>query len=77
MASSWTEAKEWAVREKLPHVYHDHDTKSYGACRQGEEQGDFKQGVFIGHRCICMPANLSSDELETKEKKFLAENPEW
>jgi len=77
MAGSWKEARECALREGFPQVYHDHDTKAYGACRQGEQQGDFKQGVFIGHRCICMPAHLSCDELEAKETAFLSENPDW
>jgi hypothetical protein len=77
MAGSWKEAKECAVREGLPQVYHDCDDKVYGACRQGELQGRFKDGIFIEHRCICMPAHLSCEELESKEKKFLEENPGW
>jgi hypothetical protein len=77
MAGSWQEARECAVREGLPQVYHDCDDKVYGACQQGEQQGIFKGGVFIEHRCICMPAHLSCEELEVKEKKFLSENPGW
>ena len=77
MAGSWKEAKECAVREGLPQVYHDCDDKVYGACKQGELQGTFKSGVFFEHRCICMLAHLSAEELEAKEKKFLEENPGW
>jgi hypothetical protein len=32
---------------------------------------------YFEHRCICMPALMSVEELEAKEKKFLRENPEW
>lgn len=77
MAGSWKEARECAVRDGLPQVYHDCDDKVYGACRQGAPQGIFKGGIFIEHRCICMPAHLSAEELEIKEKKFLEENPGW
>jgi hypothetical protein len=77
MVISWKEAKECAVRDSLPQVYHDLDDKVYGACRQGEQQGCFKSGVFVEHRCICMPAHLSAEELEEKEKRFLSENPDW
>jgi hypothetical protein len=77
MAVSWKEAKECAEREGLPQVFHDCDDKLYGACRQGEQQGSFNRGVFIEHRCICMPAHLSEEELTEKEKKFLSENPGW
>jgi hypothetical protein len=77
MAISWKEAKECALREGLPHVYHDCDARIFGACREGEKQGSFKDGVFLEHRCICMPAHLSHEELEAKEKKFLSENPDW
>jgi hypothetical protein len=77
MAGSWKEAKECAERDRLPQVFHDCDNETYGACRQGEQQGCFKGGIFIEHRCICMPANLSEEELTEKEKKFLSENPDW
>lgn len=77
MTESWKEAKECAAREGLPIVYHDCDANRFGACRQGERQGSFKGGVFVEHRCICMPAHLSDEELKEKEKKFLAENPGW
>ena len=77
MAASWREAKECAVREGLPQVYHDCDDNVYGACREGEPQGSFRGGAFMEHRCICMPSHLSADELEEKEKKFLSENPDW
>ncbi len=77
MAGSWKEARECAVREGLPQVYHDCDAMTYGACRQGEVQGVFRNGVFMEHRCICMPAHLTPEELEAKEKKFLRENPDW
>jgi len=77
MAASWKEAKGCAVREGLPRVYHDCDDEVYGACREGESQGSFKGGVFIEHRCICMPSHLSAEELEDKEKKFRSENPDW
>jgi hypothetical protein len=49
----------------------------YGACRDGERQGSFKEGIFPGHQCICMPAHLSPEELKAKEKKFLQDNPDW
>ena len=77
MAGSWKEARECAVREGLPQVYHDCDDQIFGACGQGEQQGTFKGGIFIEHRCICMPANLSAEELDAKERKFLEENPGW
>jgi hypothetical protein len=77
MAGSWREAKECAVREGFPQVYHDCDENVYGACRTGERQGLFKAGVYIEHRCLCMPAHLSSEELEEKERKFRQENPDW
>lgn len=77
MALSWREARECALREGLPQVYHDCDARMYGACREGEKQGSFKEGIFLEHRCICMPAHLSHEELEVKEKKFLSENPDW
>jgi hypothetical protein len=77
MAKSWREAKECALREGLPQVYHDYDGGVYGACGQGEMQGTFNGGVFIEHRCICMPAHLSTEELDAKEKKFREENPDW
>ncbi|MFA4877354.1 MAG: hypothetical protein WC586_08060 [Methanoregula sp.] len=77
MAGSWKEAKAQAGREKLPQVYHDCDTDRFGACGQGEQQGTFQGGVFVEHRCICMPAHLSADELEAKERKFRQENPDW
>jgi hypothetical protein len=77
MAKSWKEARECAKRDNLPQVYHDCDDGVYGACNNGEQQGSFKAGVFCEHRCICMPASLSPEELETKEKKFREENPDW
>lgn len=77
MAGSWREAKDSAVLEGLPQVFHDCDDKVYGACREGEMQGKFRGGVFIEHRCICMPAHLSADELEEKERTFLEDNPDW
>jgi hypothetical protein len=70
MAGSWKEAKECSVREGLPQVYYDCDYKFYGACRHGELQGIFKSGVFIEHHCIYMPAQMSAEKLEAKEKKF-------
>jgi len=77
MAASWHEARALAQKQNLPQVYHDCDTGSYGACRTGEQQGSFKNGVFIEHRCICMPAHFSAEELAEKERKFRAENPDW
>jgi hypothetical protein len=77
MAKSWKEAKDCAESDRLPQVYHDCDDNIYGACRQGEQQGSFKEGVFFEHRCICMPASLSPEELEEKEIKFRHENPDW
>jgi hypothetical protein len=77
MAKSWKEARECAERDCLPQVYHDCDDDTYGACKIGESQGSFKDGVFVEHRCICMPASFNPDELEAKEKKFRQENPGW
>jgi hypothetical protein len=77
MAASWKEAKECAEQVGLSHVYHDYDNGIYGACREGEMQGSFKEGVFIEHRCICMPSHLGADEMDEKEKKFRSENPDW
>lgn len=77
MAKSWKQAKEDAGREGLPFVYHDCDSDTYGACRQGERQGSFKGGAFVEHRCVCMPAHLSEAELAEKERGFLRENPDW
>jgi hypothetical protein len=77
MAGSWKEAKECAAREGHPIVFHDCDAQCFGACRQNDRQGSFKGGVFVEHRCICMPANLSEEELTRKEKAFLNENPDW
>ena len=77
MAASWHEALALAKEKNLPQVYHDCDADTYGACRTGEPQGSFKAGVFIEHRCICIPAHLSPEELAEKERKFRAENPDW
>jgi hypothetical protein len=77
MAKSWKEAKECALNDRLPQVFHDCDDDRYGACNEGEPQGSFKSGVFCEHRCICMPAHLSAEELAAKEKKFREENPDW
>ena len=77
MALSWKEAKKCAVQERLSHVWHDCDTGTFGACRDGEMQGSFKGGMFIEHRCICMPSHLSAEEMEEKEKKFRSDNPDW
>ena len=77
MAGSWREAKESAERTGLAQVYHDCDDEIYGACGAGERQGSFKAGIFIEHRCLCMPAHLSCEELEAKERKFREENPDW
>jgi hypothetical protein len=76
MAVSWREAKECAEREGLPQVYHDRDADVYRACSPGETQGSFKEGIFLEHRRICMPAHLSPEELEAKKKKFLENNPD-
>ena len=77
MAKSLREAKECSAREGHPQVYHDCDADVYGACRPGETQGSFREGVFIEHRCICMPAHLKPEELEAKEKKFFQDNTDW
>jgi hypothetical protein len=77
MGATWREAKECALREGLNRVYHDCDDNVFGACREGEQQGSFKNGVFIEHRCICMPAHLSAEELEEKEREFRSGNPDW
>ena len=77
MAGSWSEALASAREKNLPQVYHDCDTDVYGACHPGEPQGSFRNGIFSEHRCICMSATLSAEELSEKEKKFRMENPEW
>ena len=77
MVASWHEALALAKEKNLPKVYHDCGTDTYGACRTGEPQGCFKNGAFIEHRCICMPAHLTNEELAAKEKKFRVENPDW
>ncbi|MDK2975356.1 MAG: hypothetical protein PWP08_1727 [Methanofollis sp.] len=77
MARSWKEAKEIAGHEGLEHVYHDYDNDTYGACRAADRQGAFSCGIFSEHRCIHLPASLSPEEIEKKEKKFLEDNPEW
>jgi hypothetical protein len=77
MGTSWKEAKEHALKEGLPRVYHDCDANVFGACTEGEQQGSFRNGVFIEHRCICMPAVLSAEELEAKEREFRSKNPDW
>lgn len=77
MARSWQEAKECALKEGLPQVYHDCDDDTYGACRDDETQGSFEGGVFLEHRCICMPASLSAEDLLKKETRFREENPGW
>ncbi|MFA5330890.1 MAG: hypothetical protein WC342_00780 [Methanoregula sp.] len=77
MATSWAEARTEARQKNLSSVFHDCDTETYGACRDGEPQGTFRAGVFTEHRCICMPAHLSAEELAAKEKKFRDENPDW
>ena len=77
MAASRIEARECAEREGLSRVYHDCDNETFWACRKGEIQGSFKDGVFIEHCCICMPSHLSAEEMEKKEKQFRSENPDW
>lgn len=77
MAGSWKEAKELAAKEGFPLVYHDCDEGIFGACRQGEQQGAFRGGVYFEHRCICMPSHLSLEELEAKERLFFKDNPDW
>jgi len=77
MAASWKEVKECAVRERLLQVCHDCDDNVFLACRPGEQQGHVDGGIFIEHRCICMPAHLGAEELEGKERTFLQENPDW
>ncbi|WP_342677549.1 hypothetical protein [Methanofollis sp. UBA420] len=77
MAGSWREAKEIAEREGLEYVYHDFDAGTYGACPADERQGAFLCGVFREHRCIHMPASFTAEQMEEKERAFLAENPGW
>ena len=77
MAESWQEAVEIARKEGKEQVYHDFDTNTFGICTKGERPGHFSCGVHIEHRCICMPATLSPEDLEKKENAFLRENPEW
>ncbi|HDR73602.1 MAG TPA: hypothetical protein ENN85_06795 [Methanoculleus sp.] len=77
MAQSWKEAKSEAEKAQCKQVYHDFDRGSYGACRPEQRQGHFARGRFVEHRCICMPAHFSEEELIEKEKTFLEENPGW
>lgn len=77
MPGSWKDAKDCALREGRLLVFHDCDDDVYGACSEGEVQGVFRNGVFIEHRCICMPASLSAEELTAKEKRFREGNPDW
>jgi hypothetical protein len=77
MAGSWKEAQEIARKERKEQVFHDFDTGVYGSCMRTDRPGHFSCGRHIEHRCICMPADLSIDELERKERKFLEENPDW
>jgi len=76
-ARSWREAKEIADREGAELVFHNYDTKEYGACSRDTTFGCFVKGEFVEERCICMPATFSSEELEKKEQAFLTENPDW
>lgn len=76
-AKSWKEAKEIAEREGQELVYHNYDAGEYGACPRDRSFGCFVKGEFIEQRCICMPAKYSPEELEKKERDFLAENPQW
>jgi len=76
-AKSWKEGKDTAVREGKALVFHNFDTGEYGACSPSDRFGCFERGKFIEQRCICMPATLSPEEMEEKERKFLGENPEW
>jgi hypothetical protein len=76
-AQSWREAKEIADREGAELVFHNYDTCEYGACSRDTTFGCFVKGEFVEQRCICMPARFSSEELEQKERVFLAENPGW
>ena len=77
MAGSWKEAQECARKEGKEQVYHDFDTDTYGVCSRSERQGHFDCGQFVEHRCICMPASLSAEELAQKENAFLDKNPDW
>ena len=76
-AKSWKEAKAIAEREGEELVFHNYDTREYGACSRDKSFGCFVKGEFVEERCICIPAKFSPEELEKKEKDFLAENPGW
>jgi len=76
-ATSWKEAKEIAEREGEELVFHNYDTREFGACSRDRSFGCFVKGEFVEERCICMPAKYSPEELEKKERDFLAENPGW
>lgn len=77
MAGSWREAVDIAKKEGKEQVFHDFDKGIYGTCRRSEHPGHFSIGRYIDHRCICMSATLTPEELEQKEKTFLEENPGW
>ncbi len=77
MAASWREAVEIARKDGKEQVYHDFDKNTYGTCMKTERPGHFSSGCYFEHRCICMSAALSPEELERKENEFLYENPDW
>jgi hypothetical protein len=77
MAENWEKAQQECTSKGHELMYHDYDRNTFGTCKKGGEPGHFVQGRFVEHRCICMPATMNPTEAETKEKAFLAENPEW
>lgn len=77
MAENWKAAQQECAAQGHDLMYHDYDTSTFGTCRKGGEPGHFVRGRFVEHRCIFMPATIDPAEAETKEKAFLAENPDW
>ena len=70
MALSWREARECALREGLPQVYHDCDARMYGACREGEKQGSFKEGILFRAPLYLYACTFESRRTRSKRKEI-------
>lgn len=77
MARSWKEAKDVAAQENRPCVYHNHLSGEYGACTPESRRRRITEFTGFQEACICMPARLSTEEMEEKERRFLEGNPDW
>ena len=76
-AATWKEAKDIAAKQALELVYHDFDTKQYGACAKDDLPGHFKAGAWVLHRIFSIRAVSTMEEIEAKEKEFLAAHADW